>query len=104
MTSREFELNDGLPVRSYPHIVDILLGTNTLERWYFNGELHRIDGPAVISTNGVKSYYQEGELLDIDFSALDEDKKEYMRVDFARFAADTLLLIGIAGYIIALIF
>ena len=30
--------------------------------WYKNGELHRLDGPAVIYANGTEEWYQNGEL------------------------------------------
>ena len=32
------------------------------KHWYFNGELHREDGPAVEWANGFKAWYRNGEL------------------------------------------
>lgn len=34
------------------------------QAWYYNGQLHREDGPAYITIDGVESYYLKGEILD----------------------------------------
>ena len=38
--------------------------------WYLNGQLHREDGPAVVHANGIKYWYLNGEnLSETDFNA-----------------------------------
>ena len=32
-----------------------------MECWYLNGEPHRVDGPAVINSNGYQAWYLNGE-------------------------------------------
>jgi len=34
------------------------------EAWYFNGELHRLDGPAITLQNEIKEYYIYGKYMD----------------------------------------
>jgi len=33
------------------------------KRWYKEGKLHRLDGPAVEYANGTKRWYKNGELV-----------------------------------------
>jgi hypothetical protein len=40
--------------------------------WYQNGELHRLDGPAVEDSDGYKAWYQNGELHRLDGPAVEE--------------------------------
>jgi hypothetical protein len=37
-------------------------GNVEIKKWYKNGELHREDGPAIITGNGAQHWYQNGEL------------------------------------------
>jgi hypothetical protein len=42
------------------------------KRWYLNGQLHRVDGPAVEYTNGTKWWFLNGQLHRIDGPAFDD--------------------------------
>ena len=42
------------------------------KRWYQNGELHRLDGPAVEWANGGKRWYQNGKLHRLDGPAVED--------------------------------
>jgi hypothetical protein len=44
------------------------LGT---KQWYLNGELHRVDGPAVEYTDGSRHWYLNGELHRVDGPAVE---------------------------------
>ena len=51
------------------------------ELWYQNDQLHRTDGPAIVWSNGNKSWYQNGKLHRTDGPAveyLDSDKAWYI--------------------------
>ena len=37
-------------------------GSVEIKRWYKNGEFHKDDGPAIVSTNGAQHWYQNGKL------------------------------------------
>ena len=53
-------------------------GDGTKE-WHKNGKLHRIDGPAVEYSNGIKHWYQNGVLhrtKEAFFEALNDEEKE----------------------------
>ena len=39
--------------------------------WFFNGKLHRTDGPAIEYTNGTKAWFFNGKLHRIDGPAID---------------------------------
>jgi hypothetical protein len=41
------------------------------KRWYLNGELHRVDGPAREFENGGKEWYLNGELHRVDGPAIE---------------------------------
>jgi len=41
-----------------------VVSTNGYKAWYLNGNLHREDGPAVEYSNGYKAWYQNGELTE----------------------------------------
>ena len=41
------------------------------KEWWINGKLHRIDGPAVERANGTKAWYIDGELYRIDGPAVE---------------------------------
>jgi len=48
-----------------PHVLDYPLPKLEIDamgtkRWWVNGQLHRIDGPAVISSAGAKYWYLNG--------------------------------------------
>lgn len=51
---RSFSLNNGLPVTSYPkqptHVKFLHEG------WYYNGVLHRLNGPAAIYDDGTQKW------------------------------------------------
>ena len=32
--------------------------------WYFNGQLHRVDGPAIENSNGYKEWWLNGHRID----------------------------------------
>ena len=40
-------------------------------RWYQNGELHRLDGPALEYADGAKEWYQNGRLHRLDGPAVE---------------------------------
>ena len=44
---------------------------NEVTRWFFNGVLHREDGPAVEWTNGNKAWYLNGNLHREDGAAVE---------------------------------
>ena len=46
------------------------------KRWYLNGELHRIDGPAIERLNGTKLWYLNGKYHRVDGPAV-EDSNGY---------------------------
>ena len=49
--------------------------------WYFNGNLHRVDGPAIECSNGDKHWYLNGKLHRVDGPAIewsDGDKCWYL--------------------------
>ena len=63
------------------------------QRWYQNGLLHRLDGPAVEYENGTKRWYQNGEFHRLDGPAVewaDGEKcwyiegKEYTEEEFNK--------------------
>ena len=41
------------------HVVrnGLIIGSDGIQRWYRNGELHREDGPAVIHADGAQEWY-----------------------------------------------
>lgn len=47
------------------------LGHINNKYWHKDGELHRLDGPAVEYTNGDKSWYVDGKLHRVDGPAID---------------------------------
>ena len=65
--------------------------------YYSNGLLHRLDGPAVVRSNGSKEWYKEGKLHRLDGAAIENphsnkaffingkmySKKEWKRISFA---------------------
>jgi hypothetical protein len=50
------------------HYIEI--DKNGTERWYFNGQLHREDGPAVIYADGTQMWYRNGKPHRTDGSAV----------------------------------
>jgi hypothetical protein len=76
-----------------PHVLDYPLPKLEIDamgtkRWWVNGQLHRIDGPAIEYSNGDKSYYQYGVLHREDGPAIDWEsstewhyKGKYIPVD-----------------------
>lgn len=49
-------LNGDLHRVNGPAIID----ANGTQYWFLNGELHRVDGPAVIYSNGTQMWYLNG--------------------------------------------
>ena len=49
------------------------------KRWYYNGELHRVDGPAIEYVGGSKEWYQDGKRHREDGPAVEwsNGKKEW---------------------------
>ena len=45
--------------------------SNGYKEWYFNGKLHRVDGPAVEYSNGYKRWYLNGQLHRVDGPAVE---------------------------------
>ncbi len=41
------------------------------KRWYKNGRLHRVNGPAIEYTNGTKHWYQHGKRHRLDGAAIE---------------------------------
>lgn len=39
----------------------------SLKEWFVNGKLHRIDGPAIVSTGSLKQYFLDGEEIHSDW-------------------------------------
>ena len=48
--------------------IDINVGA---ERWYCDGKLHRVDGPAVVWKYGATGWYQHGKLHRLDGPAVE---------------------------------
>lgn len=64
---REFTLIDGLPCRTYPRLGNKQFSRYwRAETWWFNGKLHRENGPAVICKN-YESWYLNGEYQRIEW-------------------------------------
>jgi len=42
---------------------DIVVDSMGTRRWFLNGELHRVDGPAIEFANGSKEWWINGERL-----------------------------------------
>ena len=56
---------------SYIEYMVLQLYTDGAERWYQNGVLHRLDGPAVLHANGVRSWYKNNVRHRIDGPAIE---------------------------------
>ena len=54
--------------KNYTGIVENI---NDDKFWYLNGELHRVDGPAIEFANGSKYWYLDGKRHRIDGPAVD---------------------------------
>ena len=57
------------------------------KRWYLNGKLHRIDGPAIEYPNGYKVWYLNDKLHRIDGPAIElknGDKYWYLNNEYHR--------------------
>ena len=39
---------------------ELIIDSDGMKRWFLNGKLHRLDGPAVIWPNGDKWWYSNG--------------------------------------------
>jgi hypothetical protein len=50
--------------------------SNGGKEWWQNGKLHRLDGPAIEYANGGKSWYQNGSLHRLDGPAIIYDKEK----------------------------
>ena len=48
----------------------VTVDTDGTQRWYQNGQLHRLDGPAVIRANGTQRWYQNDQLHRLDGPAV----------------------------------
>jgi hypothetical protein len=60
---------------------------NGTKEWYQNGQLHRLDGPAIEGANGYKTWYQFGVLHRLDGPAIEfsnGDKKWYQKGQLHR--------------------
>jgi hypothetical protein len=56
--------------------------SNGYKAWYFNGKRHRLDGPAIIYTDGSKFWYVDGKCLTKDeFIALTVPKVIELTLD-----------------------
>ena len=79
--------------------------------WYQNGELHRLDGPAVEYANGAKFWYIEGKELTkavdskkrtknrrrkIDYGDLTEEQYEQLKRKYTQDIIDGVCGIGIS--------
>ena len=51
-------------IRKNPYYTEIDIYENKC--WYLNGKLHRVDGPAIECSSGVKYWYLNGNLHRID--------------------------------------
>ena len=59
-------------------MTSIIEWTNGIKEWYYEGELHRADGPSTEYSNGNKVWYKEGKLHRLDGPArIQDNKKEY---------------------------
>jgi len=59
---------------------------NTI-KWYLDGQLHRVDGPAIEWNNGYKYWYLKGQLHRVDGPAMewaDGSKEWYVNGEFIR--------------------
>lgn len=68
---RKFHLVNGVPDREYCKINREDIYYAGLTAWFFNGELHRENGPAV-KFNDQEHYFKRGESLDPVIWGLDE--------------------------------
>ena len=48
----------------------VTIDENGTQHWYQNGQLHRVDGPAVIYANSEQRWYQNDQLHRLDGPAL----------------------------------
>lgn len=51
--------------------INMLIEKDQTIKYYVDGKLHRLDGPAVIRPNGNNSWWHEGKLHRLDGPALD---------------------------------
>ena len=61
--------------------IEVKVHSNGIKYWYQNGQLHRVDGPAIEYSNGTKYWYQNGQLHRVDGPAIeysDGSKKWYI--------------------------
>lgn len=52
------------------HLNILQKGQSTIKYWYFNGDLHNTDGPAVIHPNGTKEWWISGKRHRLDGPAV----------------------------------
>lgn len=78
--------------------VGIVHVSNSEKQYWENGELHRIDGPAVIYANGDKFYYQHNLLHRDKGPAIDSDGARYWYVNGIRHRVDGPAVILPGGY------
>jgi hypothetical protein len=72
-----------------PEIIESVAGTKV---WYFNGKLHREDGPAVEYPNGTKVWYFNGVLHREDGPAIEfPDGNKYWYINGEKFIEKTVL-------------
>ena len=72
MSNLQTQYNNGIPKNGY------YIDEDGIEEWFLNGELHREDGPAVISPqpNGNKFWIQNGQFHREDGPAVFENYNE----------------------------
>ena len=52
-------------------VYKVRIYSNGSKKWYQNGKLHRLDGPAVEQFDGTKVWYQNGQLHRLDGPAVE---------------------------------
>lgn len=72
--------------------------SNSEKQYWENGQLHRIDGPAIIYSSGDKFYYQHSKLHRKDGPAIDSDGAKYWFVNGKRHRTDGPAVILPGGY------